>query len=64
MLISTDSMQTALCVSMKPIPPMSAARLKTSRASVRRAVAGGLVLQIGDLVLDTRDDLVPARRAA
>jgi hypothetical protein len=29
LLISTESMQAALLFSMNPIPPMSAARLKT-----------------------------------
>ena len=44
MLISTESMQAALWVSMNPMPPMSAARLYTQAVVV---VVAGVVLLVG-----------------
>ena len=57
--ISTESMHSALLFSMKPIPPMSAARLNTVSTPSVASRQHVEQLQVGVDVLDVVEDLVP-----
>ena len=52
-------MHRALLFSMKPMPPMSAARLKTVSTPSVAVAAGVEQLEVGVDVLDVVEDLVP-----
>ena len=58
-LISTDSMHSALLFSMNPMPPMSAARLKTKSIPSHRLPAGRQIGQIQYQVLGAWVGLLP-----
>ena len=51
--MSTESMHRALLFSMKPMPPMSAARLNTMSVPSVACVAASCSLQVEDEVLGT-----------
>jgi hypothetical protein len=58
-LINTESMQSALFFSMKPMPPMFAARLKTWRGAFGGSLAVLFHVEIERQILDIVEALIP-----